>query len=131
LVSALIYKGVLRQCKGNSSRVWFERSVELNRSVVALKDRDRTQYCIPAGIHRKTLDEWRHLSTSCHYLEPISNRNQLCSPRMNGNSENVIIWKPGSYINLFMFIILVYSSFCENIIWSPTRRKSRRFVFKI
>lgn len=131
MVEDLIYKGVLRQCKGNSSRVWFERSVELHRSVVALKDRDRTQYCIPAGIHRKLLDEWRRLSTSCHYLEPISSKNQLCSPRINGKSGNVIIWKSGSYINLFMFILLVYSSFCENIIWSPTRRKTRRFASKI
>jgi len=96
-------------------RVWCERSVELHRSVVALKDRDRTQYCIPAGIHRKTLHAWRLLSTSCHRLEPIISKNQLCSPRINDS--------------LFMFIIC--SSFCENIIWSPTRRKSRRFVSKI
>lgn len=129
MVIALIYKRVLRQCKGNSSMLWFERSVELHRSVVALKDRDRTQYCIPAGIHRKTLHAWRRLSTLCHFLEPINIKTQLCSPRINGNSENVIIWTPGSYINLFMFI--VYSSFCENIIWSPTKTKSRRFVSKI
>lgn len=87
MVSVLIYKRVLRQCKGNSSRVWFERSVELHRSVLALRDRDRTQYCVPAGIHRKTLRAWRRLSTSCHYLEPISNKNHLCIPRINGNSE--------------------------------------------
>jgi len=45
----------MRQFKGTSLRVWFERSVELLRSVVALKDRDRTQYCISRQRQNTTI----------------------------------------------------------------------------
>ena len=122
----------MRQFKGTSLRVWFERSVELLRSVVALKDRDRTQYCISRQRQNTTIYllayTGKHLMRGdvCRLMSlfrTTSCKNQLCSPRIKGSSENVIIWTPGSYINLFMFVI--YSSFCENMIWSPIRRKSR------